>query len=101
MKCFPLLCALLLAAACTPTAKCGKVDLNASGDPFDACDPIKPVNEAVFKFDLLADTYVIGPVAHAYHHIPQLGRTTIDNVLTNLAEPANVLNSTLQGDMQA
>lgn len=100
MKRYLFVSLLLALGACASAAECSKQS-TALGDPYDGCDPIKPVNVGIFQFNLLADEYVIGPVAHGYHHIPQEGRSTIDNFLTNLAEPANVLNSTLQGDLQS
>lgn len=101
MKKALILTLLVLVTACSSSSECSRTPAVGTGDPFDACDPIKPVNESIFQFNLMADEYVIAPVAHAYHYIPETGRTMIDNFLTNLAEPSNVLNSTLQGDLQA
>ena len=101
MKRLLMLSLLMLVGACSTAKQCGVVTADSTGDPFDACDPIKPVNQGIFEFNLVADTYVVGPVAHAYHEVPETGRGMVDNFLTNLGEPANVLNSTLQGDIQA
>lgn len=94
-----IVCAALL-AACTPITECMHQPV-ATNDQFDACDPIKPVNEQVFRFNLVTDRWVFAPVTHAYQEVPIEGRMTIDNFLTNLGEPSNSLNSFLQGDMQA
>ena len=67
-------------------------------DPFDQRDPIKPVNQAIFKFNLVADRYVIKPVAETYHYVPELGRAMIGNFLSNLSEPGNFVNGLLQLD---
>ena len=100
-KSLPLLVALLLTlTACSSSQKCID-DVNPQGDQFDPCDPAKPVNEAVFSFNLFADEYLIGPVAHTYHHLPDEVRGGIDNVLGNLGEPMSATNSLLQGDMQS
>ena len=100
-RALPLLAALLLTlTACDSSQKC--IDnVNADGDQFDACDPAKPVNEQIFSFNLFADRWVIGPVAHTYHYLPDEVRGGIDNVLGNLGEPMSATNSLLQGDMQS
>lgn len=84
-----ILIALALLTACTSAP-------GNSGDPFDARDPIKPVNQATFWFNLKADRWVIKPIATAYHQIPSWGRAGIDNFLTNLSEPSNTVNGVLQ-----
>lgn len=97
MKLIPIAALLLLLTACTtqPSAE------NADADPFDLQDPIKPVNEVVFGFNLGADRHVIKPVADAYHEVPDLARSGVSNFLSNLHEPANVVNNVLQLDIDA
>lgn len=100
-----LICLLTL-GACAETSSCARPPLGdaqeaAAGDPFTACDPGQSLNQGIFAFNLAADKYVIGPIAHGYHELPQTGRTAISNFLTNLSEPNNVLNSSLQGDFQS
>ena len=92
MKKYALLLPLLV-AACASQPSAGGYD-----DPFDAQDPIKPLNQSVFGFNLKADSYVIRPVAETYHHVPSWGRQSIGNFLSNLGEPANVVNGVLQAD---
>lgn len=67
-----------------------------SEDPFDARDPLKPLNEQVFSFNLAADRWVVKPAAEAYHVLPGWSREGIDNFLTNLEEPNNFVNGVLQ-----
>ncbi len=87
MKRIFLLCALFLSACATKP----NVD-----DPFEAHDPIKPVNEQIFAFNIAADRWVIKPFASAYHELPGWSREGIDNFLTNLSEPGNTVNGVLQ-----
>jgi len=83
--------ALFLLAGCvTPPIK--------DGDPFDAKDPIKPVNQQIFSFNLVADKNVIKPVAETYHYVPEVARGAVGNFLSNLGEPANFVNGVLQLD---
>ncbi len=89
-KILPLAGALMLSA-------CTMVPGNGD-DPFEARDPIKPVNQEIFSFNLVADRWVVKPVATAYHQIPGWMRLGIGNFLTNLSEPSNVVNGLLQLD---
>lgn len=83
--------ALLLLSGCvTPPIK--------DGDPFDAKDPIKPVNQQIFAFNLVADKNVIKPVAETYHQAPEEARDVVSNFLSNLGEPENFVNGVLQLD---
>lgn len=90
MKKLLALAGLLLLAACATNG----TDSNA--DPFEARDPLKGFNKGVFAFNLHADSMVIKPVASAYHEIPSWGRTGVSNFLSNLSEPANMINGILQ-----
>jgi phospholipid-binding lipoprotein MlaA len=83
---------LLLLSACTSLPK------DSDADPFDAKDPIKPFNQAVFSFNLGADQYVMKPVAETYHYLPDPIRQGFGNFLSNLKEPGNMVNGILQLD---
>lgn len=83
-----LLLATLCLSACAGT--------NNSDDSFEAQDPIKPVNEQIFAFNLAADKWAIKPVASTYHLLPGWSRASVDNFLTNLGEPSNAVNGILQ-----
>jgi phospholipid-binding lipoprotein MlaA len=93
-----LLAVAALLSACGDYDHC--VDNNSEGDAFEKCDPYKPVNEKIFTFNLYADKWVIGPVAHAYHEVPDEGRAAVSNFLTNLSEPLQVIDTTFQGNLQ-
>lgn len=95
MKIIPALTLLCLLTACVSTPP---IRNNSYSDPFDRRDPIKPVNQAIFKFNLVADKYVVKPVAETYHYVPELGRAMIGNFLSNLSEPGNFVNGLLQLD---
>ena len=104
MKRSSALLVILLLTACSGGTihNCVDIQTDAKGDPFDACDPGSAVNRQVFEFNLFTDYNVIGPVTHFYHReMPKDGRDAVDHFLTNLSEPANMVNSTLQGDMQS
>lgn len=60
-------------------------------------DPIEPVNRAIFSFNSVLDNYLIEPVARGYvDYVPVWGRNRVNNFLSNLNEPVNLVNSTLQ-----
>ena len=77
---------------------CSTAPANPDADQFEARDPLKGLNQATFSFNLFDDRYLVWPISRAYHHIPSDGREAISNFFNNLQEPANVLNSSLQGD---
>ncbi len=90
-----LTAALLIAACSSP------INPNGEVDPFEAKDPLRPFNEAIFSFNLGADEYVIHPVARGYHALPSWFRYGSSNFLSNLSEPINGINSLLQADFQS
>ncbi|WP_158583442.1 VacJ family lipoprotein [Salinisphaera sp. Q1T1-3] len=60
-------------------------------------DPIEPVNRGVFKFNRVADRYVIRPVAQGYTTItPEPIRAGVGNFFDNLHAPIVMANSLLQ-----
>lgn len=88
-----LIAALLLLGACAaPPDK----NTDSEVDAFELQDPMKPFNQAIFRFNLAADRYVIRPVADAYHYVPTAVRGAVGNALSNLSEPANAANGLLQ-----
>jgi phospholipid-binding lipoprotein MlaA len=92
MRLIVTLSLLMLVTGCaTPAANQG-----VDADPFDRQDPLKPMNQAVFAFNISADTHVIRPVAQTYHEAPVWARGAIGNFLSNLSEPANGINGVLQ-----
>lgn len=68
-------------------------------DPeLDAYDPAEPVNRKVYTFNEQLDRFVAKPLADAYVFVtPRIARQGIGNFFSNLGEPGNAVNSTLQG----
>jgi phospholipid-binding lipoprotein MlaA len=65
--------------------------------PSDPWDPIEPVNRGVFRFNRVADRYVVRPAASGYRKItPRPARDGIDNFFDNLKEPVVMANSLAQ-----
>lgn len=84
-----LACAVL--AACSSTGPVREADTGSR-------DPLEGLNRAVYKFNDVADEYVIKPVAKGYKYVtPQLVRTGVTHFFFNLGEPLNVVNGLLQG----
>ena len=99
MKKYIVIMMTILLTACASAPPYGALpygDNISNTDVFEWQDPVKPLNKSVFKFNLVADKYVIKPVAHTYHYLPIVVRTAVGNFLSNLGEPANVVNGTLQ-----
>ena len=69
----------------------------AAADRDDERDPLQGVNRAMLTFNLKLDEYALRPTAKAYSHLPQPLRNGIGNFLSNLWQPATVLNDLLQG----
>jgi len=65
-------------------------------------DPWKGFNTAMFKFNNALDQYFIAPLARGYRFaMPEWGRDRVHNFVSNLREPANLLNGLMQGDIEA
>ena len=94
MKKYILTVLAALLTSCASLHPQGQDD--ADIDPFELRDPIRPVNHAVFSFNLKADKYAVKPVADTWHHAPSWVRSGASNFLSNLGEPANVINGVLQ-----
>lgn len=66
--------------------------------PDEPLDPLEPVNRGVYKFNRVADTYVLRPVAKTYrNYTPAEFRVGVNNVLDNLFYPTVIVNDLLQG----
>lgn len=64
-------------------------------------DPLRPLNEAVFEFNMAVDKAVLRPVASGYRTVlPDGVRDSIRNFLRHLKTPVNMANSLLQGDIE-
>ena len=89
--------ALCLTAALGLSACATQNNTSAQG----VYDPLEPLNRGVFAFNAAADKAVIGPVATAYETVtPEIARTGVSNVLTNLSNPVIFVNNVLQGDAE-
>jgi len=57
-------------------------------------DPLQPINKPIFRFNVAADDYVIGPVARGYKFVtPQLFRTGVTNFFYNTKFPRRFVSS--------
>lgn len=82
---------LVLAVLCTVSA-C------AHRPPDEPLDPLEPVNRGIYKFNRVADRYVLRPVAKGYkNYTPTEFQTGVHNVLDNLFYPTTIVNDFLQG----
>jgi phospholipid-binding lipoprotein MlaA len=71
-------------------------------DFYSVADPLEPYNRAVFHFNDKLYFWVIKPVANGYRAVtPAIVRSGVKNFFTNLAFPARLINSVLQGKGQA
>lgn len=67
----------------------------------EVADPLEPVNRAVFEFNLVADRFVLEPVARAYRAVtPAQFRRSVRNFLHNLRSPVIFANDLLQGERE-
>lgn len=79
-------------------AACSTVRTEA--DAGEVYDPAEGFNRAVFAFNDAVDTIFLEPVAMGYRFVaPQPVRTGVRNFLRNLKSPMQVVNQTLQGDL--
>ena len=90
--------AALLAAACaTPP----KDDPEALAEFERINDPLEPFNRVVFDVNLTLDGLIFKPFATMYRGVmPEVGRTAVHNVLSNLREPVVFVNDVLQGELE-
>ena len=101
MRQLALLCSALglvavLATGCAtppdPSSKEEVADFNERNDPYE------PANRKFYAFNEVLDRNVLRPVASTYRDdVPGTVRTHIHNVLSNLANPAQLTNDVLQG----
>lgn len=82
-----------------------KYNLNAIDDEMDmpheleVYDPLEPYNRFVYGVNSHLDFLIIEPVATMYQEVvPDIGKTLVSNVLSNLYEPINFLNGIFQRD---
>jgi phospholipid-binding lipoprotein MlaA len=64
-------------------------------------DPAEPTNRAVFSANKFVDDHAMQPVARAYqNHLPGRVKKSIHNFVSNLGQPAVVVNDILQGNLR-
>ncbi|MBL4835781.1 MAG: VacJ family lipoprotein [Pseudomonas sp.] len=67
-----------------------------------SADPWEPVNRAVFSFNDTVDRFTLKPAAKFYDWaVPEPVSDSVSNVFSNLGEPRNLVNNTLQGKFHA
>ena len=78
-------------------AKNFKVDANAA-QPDEVKDPLQPLNRKVFAFNDAVDRTIVRPIAVQYQtKIPSEVRGSHQQFRSNLGEPWNAVNQTIQG----
>ncbi|MDH5276704.1 MAG: VacJ family lipoprotein [Gammaproteobacteria bacterium] len=66
--------------------------------PTEAYDPIEPVNRVMYRVNDLGDRYLLRPVASGYERaLPQLMRSSVRNIFSNMLYPVTIANDFLQG----
>ncbi len=66
-------------------------------DFLDAHDPLEPMNRHIYRFNILADQYVMEPVVRVYEWaIPQYARNRVSDFFSNLGDVPILLNCILQ-----
>ncbi len=98
---FPRLVAILavciLASACATRPPAS--DLNAVAAYEEANDPLEPFNRAMFKTDQALDRALVRPVVKSYRAVvPEGGRRSVGNFLSNLRSPITFVHDVLQAE---
>jgi phospholipid-binding lipoprotein MlaA len=92
--------ALLFASLIVGIAACAAPpppgDKDAIAEAKEQNDPLEPTNRVFYSINDGLDTYVLRPVAVAYHQVPDTVRTPVHNVLANIGTPAGFANEVLQ-----
>lgn len=66
----------------------------------EANDPVQPLNEAIFEFNMAVDRAILRPVAQAYEFLlPDLVRDGVRNFVRHLKTPVILANDLMQGDI--
>ncbi|MEQ6884905.1 VacJ family lipoprotein [Salicola sp. Rm-C-2C1-2] len=74
----------------------------ATSSVYDERDPWQSFNRSIFAFNEVVDSNVARPVARGYNRVtPEPVNNGISNFFSNIGEPANVVNSLLQGKGEA
>ncbi len=61
-------------------------------------DPFEPINRPIYRFNDIADRYVLRPVGRGYNYVlPQPVRNGVGNFFDNITYPVTIVNGALQG----
>lgn len=72
-------------------------DTDDEDETFEICDPLAPVNEAMFHFNDKLYYWGLKPVTLAYSYVmPEFARIGFNNFFSNLRSPVNIVNNLLQ-----
>jgi phospholipid-binding lipoprotein MlaA len=64
----------------------------------EANDPLEPMNRHIYRFNILADRYVMEPVVRVYEWaIPEYARNRVSDFFSNLGDVPVLVNCILQG----
>jgi len=64
----------------------------------EAYDPLEPMNRHIYRFNILADRYVMAPVVRVYEWaIPRYARDRVSDFFSNLGDVPVLVNCILQG----
>lgn len=64
----------------------------------EAYDPLEPMNRHIYRFNILADRYVMEPVVRVYEWtIPEYARNRVSDFFSNLGDLPVLANCILQG----
>ncbi|ROO28496.1 ABC transporter [Salinisphaera orenii MK-B5] len=99
-----LVCLTLGACASTPPPRTIDADtpdrvpvVETTANPLAISDPFEGFNRRVYRFNALADRYVLMPAVQVYRTItPGFARTGVQNFFSNLGEINTFANSVLQ-----
>ena len=93
-KCVCTLAAVFLfAGGCAPK--------NYSFEEEGAYDPLERINRGVYGVNKTIDAFLFRPLAQAYDKMPTVIKDRFDNFFYNLGEPSNIVNNTLQKQINA
>ena len=89
---------LLLLLVIIWTAGCASSVKRSEGINAPVYDPLEKVNRKIFRFNQIADKYVLAPVARGYKAVlPGFAEVGISNFFSNLGEVSTIANDVLQG----
>ena len=89
---------LLLLLAIVWTTGCASSVKRNQGINAPVYDPLEKVNRKIFRFNQIADKYVLAPVARGYKAVlPGFAEAGIRNFFSNLGEVSTIANDLLQG----